>query len=83
MSIRVGVTGCSIPSALADQFPAAGTHLERYGARFSAVEITSSFYRPHRRTTYARWARNVVPSWPSFPPASPIPETSQNISSTN
>ncbi|MFW7269634.1 DUF72 domain-containing protein [Gluconacetobacter sp. Hr-1-5] len=63
MSIRVGVAGWSIPSALADRFPPAGTHLERYGARFPAVEITSSFYRPHRRTTYARWAASVPPTF--------------------
>ncbi|WP_017999704.1 DUF72 domain-containing protein [Paracoccus sp. N5] len=59
MSIFVGVAGWSIPSAFAGRFPSAGTHLERYGACFSAVEINSSFYRPHRRTTYERWAASV------------------------
>ncbi|PYD75213.1 DUF72 domain-containing protein [Novacetimonas pomaceti] len=59
MSIRVGVAGWSIPSALAGRFPTTGTHLERYGARFPAVEINSSFYRPHRRATYERWAASV------------------------
>ncbi|AHI26290.1 hypothetical protein BGC31_00905 [Komagataeibacter xylinus] len=63
MSIRVGVAGWSIPSALASRFPTVGTHLERYGARFPAVEINSSFYRPHRRTTYARWAASVPPAF--------------------
>lgn len=63
MSIHIGVAGWSIPSALADRFPASGTHLERYGARFSAVEINSSFYRPHRRTTYERWAASVPPGF--------------------
>ncbi|GBQ79680.1 hypothetical protein AA13595_0098 [Gluconacetobacter johannae DSM 13595] len=63
MSIRVGVAGWSIPSALAEQFPSVGTHLERYGARFSAVEVNSSFYRPHRRTTYERWAASVPPEF--------------------
>ncbi|MBB2206129.1 DUF72 domain-containing protein [Gluconacetobacter takamatsuzukensis] len=63
MSIRVGVAGWPIPSILADQFPSAGTHLERYAARFSAVEINSSFYRPHRRTTYERWAASVPPGF--------------------
>jgi uncharacterized protein YecE (DUF72 family) len=33
--------------------------LERYGAVFSAVEINTSFYRPHRRETYERWAASV------------------------
>lgn len=63
MSIRVGVAGWSIPSALSGLFPASGTHLERYGARFAAVEINSSFYRPHRRTTYERWAASVPPAF--------------------
>jgi uncharacterized protein YecE (DUF72 family) len=40
-------------------FPGDGSHLERYATRFNAVEINSSFYRPHRRATYARWAASV------------------------
>ena len=60
MSIaRVGVAGWSVPGALNDQFPGGGSHLERYASRFDAVEINSSFYRPHRRATYARWAASV------------------------
>jgi uncharacterized protein YecE (DUF72 family) len=31
----------------------------RYGTRFDAVEINSSFYRPHRAATYRRWATSV------------------------
>ena len=30
--------------------------LERYATRFDTVEINSSFYRPHRRSTYQKWA---------------------------
>ena len=26
---------------------------------FNAVEINSSFYRPHRASTYARWSQSV------------------------
>jgi uncharacterized protein YecE (DUF72 family) len=37
----------------------AGSHLERYGAVLNAVEINSSFYRPHRTATYERWAASV------------------------
>ena len=40
---------------------AGASHLEKYARRFSAVEINSSFYRHHRRTTYERWAA-AVPS---------------------
>ncbi|MCD6060726.1 MAG: hypothetical protein K0S16_1037 [Moraxellaceae bacterium] len=54
--IHIGCAGWSLPRATWPQFPAEGTHLVRYAARFSAVEINSSFYRPHRPETYARWA---------------------------
>jgi uncharacterized protein YecE (DUF72 family) len=33
--------------------------LEHYGALFNAVEINSSFYRPHRLSTYQRWSASV------------------------
>jgi len=33
--------------------------LARYATRFNAVEINSSFYRPHQRKTYERWAATV------------------------
>jgi uncharacterized protein YecE (DUF72 family) len=36
------------------------THLCYYAEQFSCVEINSSFHRPHRATTYARW-RNETP----------------------
>ncbi|HKP76244.1 MAG TPA: DUF72 domain-containing protein [Longimicrobiaceae bacterium] len=44
-------------------FPAEGSHLARYAARFPAVEINSSFYRPHRPTTWARWADETPPDF--------------------
>ncbi|MGH6617711.1 DUF72 domain-containing protein [Sphingomonas sp.] len=44
---------------MAEKFPGNGSHLERYAAQLNAVEINSSFYRPHRRTTYERWAASV------------------------
>ena len=56
---RVGCAGWSLPKEHSDRFPGEGTHLARYAARFPAVEINSSFYRPHRPTTYARWAASV------------------------
>jgi uncharacterized protein YecE (DUF72 family) len=57
--IRIGTAGWSIPAALKPQFPDAGTQLEKYAARMNAVEINSSFYRPHQRKTYERWAAGV------------------------
>jgi uncharacterized protein YecE (DUF72 family) len=55
----VGTAGWSIPPRHAACFPEQGSHLERYSQRFAAVEINSSFYRPHRPSTYARWAASV------------------------
>jgi uncharacterized protein YecE (DUF72 family) len=63
-SVRIGTAGWSIPKEHAAPFPVQGSHLERYGAVFDAVEINSSFYRPHRRATYARWAASVPGSLP-------------------
>lgn len=57
--ILIGTAGWSIPSAYRPDFPRTGTQLERYAARFDAVEINSSFYRPHRRATYERWTATV------------------------
>ena len=42
-----------------ERFPPGPTLLQRYAAVFPAVEINSSFYRPHRPGTYARWAASV------------------------
>src|SRR4051794_16669000 len=59
-TVRVGVAGWTLPKEHGDRFPEEGTHLERYAARFPAVEISSSLlYKPHRPTSYARWAASV------------------------
>lgn len=55
----VGTAGWNVPRTYADRFPQAGSHLERYAQRFNAVEINTSFYRPHRVATYERWAAAV------------------------
>ena len=59
MPVRVGTAGWSIPAGTRDRFPATGTLLERYAQRLSVAEINTSFYRPHRRTTYEKWAASV------------------------
>ena len=56
---RIGCAGWALTKADQAAFPAEGTHLQRYAARFNAVEINSSFYRPHRPATYAQWAASV------------------------
>lgn len=55
----IGTAGWSVPAALAERFPGDGSHLERYARVMTAAEINSSFYRAHRRSTYARWSSAV------------------------
>ncbi len=52
----IGTAGWAMPVATSG---ATTSHLERYSAVFSAVEINSSFYRTHKPDTYARWADTV------------------------
>jgi uncharacterized protein YecE (DUF72 family) len=60
VTVKVGTAGWSIPTQVADRFPAEGTALERYAGRFPVAEINSSFHRPHRISTWERW-RDSVP----------------------
>jgi uncharacterized protein YecE (DUF72 family) len=57
--LHIGCAGWAIPKQYKSLFPQSGSHLERYAQRLTAVEINSSFYRPHRRTTYEGWAAAV------------------------
>ena len=59
MTIRIGVAGWSLRRDQQPLFGAGSNHLARYATRLNAVEINSSFYRPHRRGTYERWAASV------------------------
>ena len=58
-NIHLGCAGWNIRREQAERFSNAGTHLQRYASVFNAVEINSCFYRPHRFTTYERWAASV------------------------
>ena len=55
----IGTAGWGIPTRYKEDFPQPGSHLERYARRLPIVEIDTSFYKPHRRETYERWARSV------------------------
>jgi uncharacterized protein YecE (DUF72 family) len=57
--VLVGTAGWSIPREQQARFPEGGSHLERYAGVFAAAEINSSFHRPHRPSTYVRWAETV------------------------
>ena len=57
--VRIGCAGWSLPKQHSAKFPTEGTHLTRYACKLSAVEINSSFYKPHKPATYAKWAASV------------------------
>lgn len=57
--LYIGCAGWSLPREQWSAFPDEGTHLQRYAAQLMCAEINSSFYRPHRPATYARWAESV------------------------
>jgi uncharacterized protein YecE (DUF72 family) len=61
--IRIGCAGWTLPAELQQAFPGDGSHLQRYARVFSASEINSSFHRPHRPSTYQRWADSVSPDF--------------------
>jgi uncharacterized protein YecE (DUF72 family) len=61
MRALIGTAGWSLPRAEQACFPGSGSHLERYAAKFPAVEINSSFHRSHRAATWLRW-RDSVPA---------------------
>ena len=61
--LYIGCAGWSVSRAPVPDLPEQGTQLEKYSSVFRAVEINSSFHRPHRATTYERWAASVPPTF--------------------
>jgi uncharacterized protein YecE (DUF72 family) len=59
----VGTAGWAIPRRWSELAPDDVKGLERYARVLNAVEINSSFYRPHARATYERWASRVPESF--------------------
>jgi len=57
--IYLGTAAWSIPRAQQRHFPEGESQLARYAQVLSAVEINSTFYRPHRASTFERWAASV------------------------
>lgn len=56
--IYIGTAGWQLPKALSAG-RTGSTQLQRYADVFNAVEINSTFYRPHRPGTFERWAASV------------------------
>jgi len=54
--VRLGTAGWNVPQSCKERVGGAGSHLERYARVLNATESNSSFYRPHRRSTYEKWA---------------------------
>ncbi|MEB0041035.1 MULTISPECIES: DUF72 domain-containing protein [unclassified Pseudomonas] len=61
--VYIGCAGWSLPRQSWPAFCTQGTHLQRYASQLNAVEINSSFYRPHAPKTYARWGQSVAPAF--------------------
>jgi uncharacterized protein YecE (DUF72 family) len=59
VTIRLGTAGWRAANGAIESTPRPTSHLARYSRIFNAVEINTSFYRPHRRATYERWARST------------------------
>ena len=68
MEVFVGTAGWTVPKQHRTLFPAIAegaksSHLECYAGQLRCVEINSSFYRPHRRSTWERWAATTPPDF--------------------
>lgn len=59
MTVYIGTAGWAIRKEQDALFGPGASHLARYATRLNAVEINSSFYRPHRPATYEKWAAAV------------------------
>ena len=55
----IATAAWSIPRTVAGHFAAEGSGLSRYASVFKGVEVNATFYKPHRTSTYARWADSV------------------------
>ena len=58
-AVRIGCAGWAIPPAAGAGSEERLTRLQRYSQVFNCCEINSSFYRPHRISTWRRWADSV------------------------
>jgi uncharacterized protein YecE (DUF72 family) len=59
-TVRVGIAAWANPPAQQAVRRAGESHLQHYASRFNCVEINSSFYRAHQRSTYERWRESTA-----------------------
>jgi len=57
--LYIGCAGWSLSRSAVPDTGVEGSQLTKYASVFRAVEINSSFHRPHRAATYERWAASV------------------------
>lgn len=57
-AFHIGTAGWQLPKSLR-LAPSTDPQLLRYAGLFNAVEINSTFYRPHQAKTFTRWAASV------------------------
>jgi uncharacterized protein YecE (DUF72 family) len=62
-SVRIGTAGWNVPRGSVPDEAGEGTHLVRYSRLLNCAEINSSFYRPHRLSTWERWRESVPPDF--------------------
>jgi uncharacterized protein YecE (DUF72 family) len=62
-SIRIGTAGWNVPRDCVADVGGEGTHLARYSGVLRCAEINSSFYRPHKLTTWECWRESVPASF--------------------
>ncbi len=55
----IATAAWSVPKAVAHRFSQEGSALTRYASVFDGVEVNSTFYRRHKRSTFERWASSV------------------------
>jgi uncharacterized protein YecE (DUF72 family) len=58
-ALRIGLAGWSNPPLHKRLRKSSQSHLEYYAEHFTCVEINTSFYRPHRLSTYAAWKQST------------------------
>ena len=57
--VFIGTAGWSVRKDAPAEFQGEASHLTRYSRGLNCVEINSTFLRPHRAATWARWAQTV------------------------
>jgi uncharacterized protein YecE (DUF72 family) len=55
----IATAAWSVPKAVAHRFSQEGSALTRYASVFDGVEVNSTFYRRHKKSTFERWATSV------------------------